>query len=153
MQSRQGESLSIKLREASFLDIPRMVKIEKRVFKKPWGFDAFFGEFFKSFSKILVAEVDGKLAGFAVLWILPPEAYLANIAVDPEFQGLGIGTRLLEAVEEMAKDSGANYIILEVRVSNKAAIRLYEKFGFEPVGLRKGMYFDGEDGLVMEKLL
>ncbi len=130
-----------------------MARIEKKVFKKPWGFDAFFSEMFKSYSRILVAETEEGLAGYAVLWILPPEAYLANIAVAPEFQGLGIGRMLMERVIEVSEKEGANYIVLEVRASNIKAQRLYKKFGFEVVGVRKGMYHDGEDGLVMEKLL
>ncbi|BAT72062.1 ribosomal-protein-alanine N-acetyltransferase [Thermosulfidibacter takaii ABI70S6] len=143
----------IKVREASFLDIPRMVKIDKKVFKKPWGYDAFFGEFFKSFSKIIVAEIDGKVVGFVVLWIMSPEAYLANIAVDPDYQGKGIGSTLLREVVRICEEEMVSSLVLEVRVSNKSAINLYKKFGFEMVGVRKGMYFDGEDGLVMEKLL
>ncbi len=153
MRNKSTESPSIKLREAGFLDIPKMVKIERKVFKRPWGFDAFFGEMFKSFSRVYVAEVEGKIAGYIVLWILPPEGYIANVAVSPDYQGKGVGKALLKKAISVCEEEGVNSICLEVRRSNQTAISLYKKFGFEVVGIRKAMYHDGEDGLVMEKLL
>ena len=145
--------MSIKLRRATVWDIPRIVGIERKVFPKPWGWDAFLSELLKPYSRVLVAHVEGKLVGYCVLWLFPPEAYIANIAVEPSYQGMGVGTALMEKVEEICRDEGISSITLEVRASNRVAQSLYRKFGFEVVGVRRAMYHDGEDGLVMEKLI
>ncbi len=153
MQRRQGVSSSIRIREASLLDVPRIAKIEKKVYPRPWSWDAFFSEFFKSYSRIFVAECNGRVCGYLVLWLFPPEAYIANVAVDPESQGKGVGSALLEHVVAYCQDEQISCITLEVRRSNLRAQALYKRFGFEVVGIRRGMYHDGEDGLIMEKLL
>ncbi len=153
MPRKKAVSSSITLREAGFLDVPSMVRIEKRCFKRPWGYEAFFSEMFKGFSRVFVAEEAGRICGYVVLWVMPPEAYIANIAVDEGFRGRGIGSMLLEKAVDVAKEEGATYLVLEVRASNHAAQALYRKHGFEVVGVRRGMYHDGEDGLIMERLL
>ncbi len=143
----------IKVRSAKLKDIFKVAKIEKASFDRPWGTDAFAAELFKKFSKFLVVEYDSEVSGYAVVWIIGSEAYIANIAIAPKFRRKGLASCLLEAIFKEAKILGCSSVVLEVKRKNKAAINLYRKFGFEVVGVRERMYSDGEDGLIMEKLL
>ncbi len=98
----------------------------------------------------LVAEADGRIVGHAALMVVADEGHVTSVAVMPEGQRSGIGTRLLAALCRAAVDRGLSAMTLEVRVSNTAAIGLYRRFGFAPAGVRAGYYGDdGEDALVM----
>jgi len=141
---------SLKIREASFKDLFRVVKIERENFSKPWGLGGFVSELVKRDSIFLVVEFEDNVIGYVVTWISFDEAYIANIAVDLNYQGIGVGSRLIDYLLNILKEKGIRRVILEVRLSNFVARRLYEKFGFKVVGIRKNMYHDGEDGLVME---
>jgi ribosomal-protein-alanine N-acetyltransferase len=90
------------------------------------------------------------IVGYAGLWLMTDEAHITTIAVDPDFQGNGIGELLLVALIDRAKQIGARWLTLEVRVTNEVAQRLYEKYTFKEMGLRRRYYSDnGEDALVM----
>jgi len=79
--------------------------------------------------------------------------HLANIAVAPPYQGQGVGSHLLSVILGEALVRQVRRAFLEVRPSNRKAIRLYEKFGFDKVGVRRRYYRDGEDALIMERYL
>lgn len=100
----------------------------------------------------LKAVEDGEMIGFIAGDLRPSQgaAWVATIGVDPEYQRRGIGHELLRACEEQVK---LPRIKLTVRISNDAAIALYKKMGYRTVDLWKKYYSDGEDGLVMEKIL
>jgi [ribosomal protein S18]-alanine N-acetyltransferase len=90
------------------------------------------------------------IIGYAGLWLMTDEAHITTIAVDPDFQGNGIGELLLVALIDRAKQIGARWLTLEVRVTNDVAQRLYEKYTFKEMGIRRRYYSDnGEDALVM----
>jgi ribosomal-protein-alanine N-acetyltransferase len=90
------------------------------------------------------------IVGYAGLWLMTDEAHITTIAVDPDFQGNGIGELLLVGLIDRAKQIGARWLTLEVRVSNDVAQRLYEKYTFKEMGVRRRYYSDnGEDALVM----
>ena len=99
------------------------------------------------------AMVDGRLVGFIGVDIREKEntAWIATVGVLPEYRGRGIGRMLLETSERQLK--GIGQVRLSVRMSNEAAIRLYERQGYRRVGVWNRYYSDGEDGLVMEKSL
>src|SRR5215207_988372 len=100
-------------------------------------------------SPALEAELRS-IVGYAGLWLMTDEAHITTIAVDPDFQGNGIGELLLVALIDRAKQIGARWLTLEVRVTNEVAQRLYEKYTFKEMGLRRRYYSDnGEDALVM----
>jgi len=100
----------------------------------------------------LKAEEDGKLIGFVAGDPRPSQgvAWVATIGVDPHYQRRGIGRALLHACEEQVKMPRMK---LTVRLSNRGAVSLYEKDGYRTVDIWKSYYDDGEDGLVMEKIL
>ena len=90
------------------------------------------------------------IIGFAGLWNIAEEAHVINIAVRELYRHQGIGELLLIAIIDKASELKADIITLEVRASNIAARRLYSKYGFTRVGLRRGYYTDtGEDGVLM----
>lgn len=86
------------------------------------------------------AEHDGVVTGFACFRVTATEAELLNLAVLPLVRRQGTGSRLLKHVRQEVARRGAERIFLEVRESNVAALRLYERFGFQPVGRRRGYY-------------
>lgn len=107
---------------------------------------------------VLVVEVEGEVAGFAVASALcavfPIEAELESLAVAPACQGRGMGTALLRATVVWAAEQRAETFRLEVRASNERAIRIYDKAGFRKTGRRPGYYSAPlEDAVVMERIL
>lgn len=90
------------------------------------------------------------IAGFAGLWLMTDEAHITTIAVDPIYQGRGIGELLLLGLIDRAKQIGARWLTLEVRMSNQVAQKLYHKYTFKEKGVRRRYYSDnGEDARVM----
>jgi [ribosomal protein S18]-alanine N-acetyltransferase len=90
------------------------------------------------------------IVGYAGLWLMTDEAHITTIAVSPDYQGYGIGELLLLGLIDRAKQIGARWLTLEVRVTNKVAQRLYEKYTFKEMGVRRRYYSDNnEDALVM----
>lgn len=91
-----------------------------------------------------------RVLGFASLWMMADEAHLTNIAVRQDLQRQGIGELLLISVIELAAEIKADYVTLEVRVSNTIALGLYKKYGFAEVGIRRSYYTDNrEDARIM----
>jgi [ribosomal protein S18]-alanine N-acetyltransferase len=90
------------------------------------------------------------IVGYAGLWLMSDEAHITTLAVDPDYQGHGIGELLLLGLIDRAKQIGARWLTLEVRVSNEVAQQLYRKYTFKQMGVRRRYYSDnGEDALVM----
>ena len=132
-------------------DLPQIEKIEQESFSDPWPLDAFRPVLRFPVLYGILAEDGGQVLGYACTQVVFEEMELQNIAVAPWARGKGVGAALLAAVEENAKSRGAEYGFLEVRVSNAPAISLYQKFGYQQIGVRKNYYPDGEDAIVMKK--
>lgn len=90
-----------------------------------------------------------RVAGFAGIWMMADEAHLVTIGVRKAFQRRGIGELLLIAIIELARELKASVVTLEVRVSNTGAQKLYEKYGFANVGLRRAYYTDNKEDAVL----
>src|SRR5204863_1248332 len=98
----------------------------------------------------LVVRVDDEVIAYGGLWLMVDEAHVTTFAVHPSWRRRRIGERLLLALLDLAVERGAREATLEVRLSNLPARRLYEKYGFRPVGVRPSYYSDnGEDALIM----
>lgn len=132
-------------------DIPAVLEIERRSFATPWPREAYTHELDHNRTAVyLVARQDEAAVGYAGMWVVMDEAHITTIAVDPPLRGLGIGERLLIGLIDRAIERGARWIQLEVRQSNMVAQRLYHKYGFREVGIRRHYYSDnGEDAVVM----
>lgn len=134
----------IQLRRALTADIPAMLAIEEAATSHPWTlalFESSFGE--RYFNTVAVAtDPQGREAvvGFYIGEYIAGEASLFDIAVDPKFQGQGIGQQLVDDFLTQGEARGASYFFLEVRQSNAAAIRLYERSGFCQCGRRPRYY-------------
>jgi len=132
-------------------DIPEVCAIEVESFATPWSEQAFISELTQNqFAQYIVMEWQGRLIGYGGMWVIIDEAHVTNIAVTGEFRGRRLGERLMAELASRAARLGAQRMTLEVRPSNSVARRMYEKFGFEAVGLRPGYYSDnGEDAIIM----
>jgi ribosomal-protein-alanine N-acetyltransferase len=128
-----------------------VVRIEGQVYPRPWTHSLFVSELaLRSSRAYFVAKVGRDIVGYAGLMMSLTDGHVTTIAVDPAWQRHGIGTRLLLALAKESIAREATALTLEVRLSNRGAQDLYQRFGFTAVGVRKGYYADtGEDALVM----
>jgi ribosomal-protein-alanine N-acetyltransferase len=145
-------AVAVQIRRLSIADLAEIEAIEQRAYHTPWSRSMFASELAKGTSICLGAFEGDRLVGYIVNSRYVDAWHVMNVAVDPDFQRRGIASRLLERLFELTgEDDGRGYT-LEVRVSNKEAIRLYEKLGFERHGIRRGYYTDNrEDALIMWK--
>ncbi len=132
-------------------DLPAVHDIERRSFSTPWPSHAYRTELETNrLAHYRVARVDGQVIAYAGIWLMVDEAHVTTFAVDPAWRRRHIGEALLLSMMDLAIEHGAREATLEVRLSNLAARRLYEKYGFRPVGIRPRYYSDNnEDALVM----
>jgi len=128
-----------------------VMAIERQVYPRPWSPNLFLSEMSESRNRCyLVARIDREVVGYGGLICYGEEAHITNVAVDPLHQRQGIASRLLHDLIGAAIDMGAEAVSLEVRVTNWGAQRLYGRFGFRPVGVRKNYYQEiNEDALIM----
>lgn len=135
---------------ANIDDVKDIANIENNSFSTPWSEKA-IRESMDAGTIFYVACLNDKIVGYMGLSKIVGEGYVTNIAVLPEYRRLGIGEKILGYVIDNTK-AELEFISLEVRVSNIAAISLYEKFGFERTGLRKRFYTNPqEDAIIMTK--
>jgi ribosomal-protein-alanine N-acetyltransferase len=137
------------IRRLIYADLPHVIAIERRSFPTPWSLAMFVLELSKA-SGICLAALDGEeLVAYCVCSRYDTVWHLMNVAVDPDRRREGIAAALLTRLFADADKPGEQYT-LEVRPSNAGAIALYERFGFQRAGLRKGYYHDNkEDALIM----
>ncbi len=134
-------------------DLPEVLAIEDESFPIPWSRSSFLYELLENQrAYYCVAKADGKVLGFIGMWIILDEGHITNLAVASAHRRMGVGCALLQHLVTEAKIRGIRYLTLEVRASNYAAQRLYEKFGFVKTGVRPGYYQDNkEDAYIMWK--
>jgi ribosomal-protein-alanine N-acetyltransferase len=134
-------------------DLDQVLAIEQASFPSPWLRQHFVDELNSAHAFPLSAfEPGGRLVGFICPMLLLDEGHILDVAVDPACRGKGVGRLLVQRVLDDCRIGGASFVSLEVRVSNDAAIALYQGMGFTEVGRRKRYYRDGEDALMMEYL-
>ena len=129
-------------------------QIEEECFAHPWSLDSIRVELDKEGSFFFVAEDNGSPVGYIGFNIVLDEGYIANVAVRHKYRRQGIAKKLIQTVIDTAINNDLAFVTLEVRPSNRNAVSLYKKYGFEEVGRRKNFYRDPtEDGLIMTKFL
>lgn len=133
-------------------DLDRVLQVEQRAYSHPWS-RANFVDALHSGYQAQMLTANGQLLGYFVAMKGVDEVHLLNITVAPEFQGQGWARVLLDALAIWSRGQGAQWLWLEVRVSNDRALRVYEAHGYRRVGQRKGYYpaHNGqrEDAVVM----
>ena len=147
--------LPVSVDDMRLSDIAQVHEIERLSFATPWPAHAFEQELRGNrLARYVVARTtmggDERAVGFAGVWLMVDDAHITTFSVHPDWRRRGIGQQLLMGVADLAREIGARRLTLEVRASNEAAQRLYERFGFDIVGRRKAYYTDnGEDALIM----
>ena len=128
-----------------------VLRIEEIAPPRPWSMGLFLSELAYGPSRLwYVAKVGSTVVGYAGLMLVEEDGHITNVAAGPAWERHPIRTRLVHALAVAARERGAKHLTLEVRVSNVAAQRLYQAFGFAPAGVRKGYYVEtNEDAIIM----
>lgn len=139
------------IRRMELKDLDTVAAIEAATFARPWSRNSFEQELTRNVAaRYLVAELEGKVVGYAGAWIILDESHITNIAIEESRRGQGIGKQLTAGLMQYLSNLGAAYATLEVRVSNERAQNLYKGLGFVSVGKRKKYYEDNnEDAYLM----
>ena len=132
-------------------DLTRVAEIERATFSDPWSRRAFAETLERAEVRgLAIDDVAGRVIGYALSVCTADEAEILNLAVDGGERGLGAGRALLDELLEQLRGEGATRVFLEVRRSNEAAIALYRRLGFHPLGVRPAYYGQPrEDALTM----
>ena len=142
----------IEIRPLQLRDLTAIEEIERSAYPTPWSRSMFAGELSKPSSICLGAFEEQTLCGYLITSRYVDAWHVMNVAVAPDRQRMGIASALLSRLFELTSSDDRRGYTLEVRVSNAAAIALYERLGFEPRGVRRGYYTDNrEDALIMWK--
>ncbi|MBL7032183.1 MAG: ribosomal protein S18-alanine N-acetyltransferase [Nitrospira sp.] len=142
----------VKIRDMSHDDLPAVLKIADQSFTTPWSLSSFEYELGSRDAVLKVAELNGTLIGYVCIRAFLDITHVMDLALIKEHRQLGVGGMLfLEALQEIKEARpDTEHITLEVRESNTAARKLYEKFGFREKGRRKEYYSSpNEDGIIM----
>ena len=139
------------VRPMRLVDLDRVLEIEPELYSHPWTRGNFDDSLMAGY-RCSVLECRGEMAGYGVLMLGVREAHLLNLSVGKEWQRMGYGRLLLGHFVDFARRGDALQVLLEVRPSNVAARRLYERFGFGEISIRRGYYPQGhgrEDAILM----
>lgn len=121
-------------------------------FKLPWSRESIEKELNNEIARYVVAVRDNLVIGYGGAWLILDEGQITNLAVHPEFRGLGVSHLILDALIEVCALEAITAMTLEVRKSNTTAQNLYKKHGFVEEGIRKNYYLEPlEDGIIMWK--
>lgn len=133
-------------------DVPYISQLEEETFSMPWSPASFLQMIEEEDARYYVAEEDGQLLGGCGLWLIAGEGSIGNVAVAKEARRRGVGTGLMRHMLSEGDKEGLTAYTLEVRVSNAAAIGLYQKLGFVSEGIRPNFYEKPtEDAIIMWK--
>lgn len=132
--------------------VPQIAQLEKRCFSDPWSEKSIASELENPLSVWLVAVDGGQLIGYVGSQTVLGETDMMNLAVAPEARRQGTGRALILALVDALTEKGSHSLMLEVRVSNTPAQKLYEGLGFSQVGRRPKYYVNPrEDALILRK--
>lgn len=135
-------------------DLDQVLAIERLCFEQPYSREILAQELGISAAQLWVVPHRRKIVAYIDFWMVADELELVSVAVRPKYRRRGLGQHLLSGMIEFGKKHQVSSIYLDVRNSNEKAKRLYEKLGFQTVGLRKRYYSDNqEDALIMRKNL
>lgn len=145
--------MQIKISKMNIDDLNKISPVLLTDFDDFWNYNIFKSELENENSKYVVAKNNDEIVGFAGIWISIDEAHVTNIVTKKDLRKNGIGSTLLEELINLSKTLNLVSITLEVNENNLDAIKLYEKFGFEKLGIRKKYYNNTDNALIMTKKL
>jgi ribosomal-protein-alanine N-acetyltransferase len=132
--------------------LPAVLLLESQAYPDPWTQGMYRHELETPCSHLHVGMLGDELVAYAGFWLVLDEAHITRVTVAEEYRRRGYGRQVVEHLLGRAFALGAALARLEVREGNTAAIRLYERLGFVPEGLRPGYYQrTGEDAVLMIK--
>ncbi len=134
-------------------DLKEVYELEVRLFPNPWPLSFFEADLRVPGTVAFVVENQGELIGYSMSTVGKEGFHVTNIAIAQEHQRMGIGSRLMYILENIARERGCSRAYLEVRITNTSAIKMYEKLGYRIAHVQKLYYMDGDDAYVMEKEL
>ena len=142
------------IREADVSDAHDIAEVERNCFPKPWSEETIRHDLMENGKARYYVAVDGgHVVGYMSVWVLDYEGFINNVAVMPGSRRRHIASMLLEVMLDATEAEGIVSHTLEVRRSNKAARRLYEKFDFKETAVRSHYYSDnGEDAVIMWRM-
>ncbi|HEV8443940.1 MAG TPA: ribosomal protein S18-alanine N-acetyltransferase [Steroidobacteraceae bacterium] len=147
------EAPEVLIRPMMEIDLPEVAAVEQSSYAFPWS-ENIFRDCLRVGYTCRALDLAGQIIGYGIMSVGAGEAHILNVCVRDQFRNLGFGRRLLEHLLERATAAGVGEAFLEVRPSNLAAIRLYQRLGFEQIGIRRGYYQapDGrEDAIVLKR--
>lgn len=144
----------MRIRDAVPQDVPEIARLERECFTTPWTEEIIRSQLSGEGKLMLAAEEDGRFAGYMGLQYVLDEGYISNVCTAPECRRRGVASALIDETVTRAAALGLSFLSLEVRRSNEPAIRLYEAWGFQKVGVRPGYYEKpAEDAIIMDLYL
>lgn len=145
-------NMSLTLEPMTEENLEEVYRLQALVFPEPYSRNLLSEEIKFPLAFPLLLKCEERLVGYLDYWMIQGEAHLIQIGIHPDFRKKGWGSFLMQYLERIALEKKLSKIYLDVRQSNAAARRLYEKFGFKTTGVRKAYYADNrEDALLMEK--
>jgi ribosomal-protein-alanine N-acetyltransferase len=133
-------------------DLNEVAQIERDAYRFPWTLGNFQDSLRAGYCAWTLRAPSREIVAYSVVMIALEEAHLLNLSVARAHQRIGYGWRMLDWMAQRSRDHGAHTMLLEVRPSNPAALRLYERYGFQRIGARRGYYpaeRGREDAIVM----
>lgn len=130
-------------------DVAQVAGLEKKVFSDAWTTTGIYETFCQKQAFITVAECDGKIIGYCIIYYVMDEGEIARIAVDEKARRQGVGRGLLDFVCECCRIKNINRLLLDVRESNESARTFYEHYGFVMDGIRKNFYEQPKENAVL----
>ena len=130
-------------------DLPFVMELDREAFFDPWSLGTWQEELKNKIAVWLVEELNNQVVGYAGIWVVAVEAQVMRVAVKEELRNQGLGLVLTRALIQKAWDAGAEAVTLEVRESNVAAQKVYERCGFVSEGVRPNYYEDTHEGAVI----
>ena len=144
--------MAIKIEKMNLNHLNELHEILISDFDDFWSFSTLKEELENENSSYIIGKINNEIIGFAGLKIIFEQADIMNIVIKKTYRNQGVGTLLLENLILLAKDLNISTLFLEVNEQNKPAIHLYEKLGFERLGIRK-KYYNNNNGIIMKKNL
>lgn len=141
------------IRRCEQADLPSVLELEQSAYERPWTREQFLQELNANYSHIELLLLCDKVAGYICYWLAAGEMHVLNIATSTSFRRQGVARQLMTHALSEALSQNVGNVLLEVRIGNAAAIALYRDLGFTEDGLRKNYYSDGEDALLMSRVL
>lgn len=141
--------MEINISKMTLLDLLEIKNILVSEFDDFWNFDIFKSELENENSKYLVAKFSDEIVGFAGIWKAVDDMHITNIVTKKVYRNKGIASKLLEKLIQLAKEDNVLSLTLEVNDNNIYAIKLYEKYNFKKIGLRKNYYSQNENAIIM----